>query len=113
MVICKSAKSAESCPEFRGCRIGHGLFNAIFAVLYGSALYFFWTANHFPTPKPQGKIGGHFKFLTAWDVYVQFFVSTLSVLVAVSNCSKIRAFRDWIHHGLALPYGLVRTQFTL
>lgn len=107
MVLCKANSKNASGPEFRGCRIGHGFFNLIFAALYGYSLYFFNTTPHFPTPKPQGQIGGHAKYLTSWDLYVQFAVSVLSVLVAVTNCSKIRAFRDSLHHGIAFPFGLI------
>lgn len=84
-------------------------------ISYGYSL--FWTFNHedVPTTHPNGRFGGRLKYLTYWDLWIQFItfsICLLSDLISIPNRNQsltqpfIIRLRDTLFNCLAVPIGL-------
>jgi hypothetical protein len=79
-------------------------------ITFGYSL--FWTFNHMdvPTKHPDGQYGGRLKYLTYWDLWIQFITFTICLLTdfkpnANRNTSKLIQLRDSLYNCLAFPIG--------
>jgi hypothetical protein len=85
--------------------------------MYGYSIGWINTHALAPLDRPLGQFGGAFKFFNYWDLLIQFILFTLIVYcdIFVSKSNKqpskrsnvLIKLRDIVHHGLALPVGLV------
>jgi len=85
--------------------------------LYGYAIYWMYVNLDIPSRKPQGKFAGRWKFLTYWDLIIQFVFYSMAVLTNVlilARGGKMRRsssdptqrlirYRDLFFNSLAFP----------
>ncbi|XP_076306839.1 androgen-induced gene 1 protein-like [Tachypleus tridentatus] len=87
----------------------HPTFHLSCCLLYGLAIYYYEIVLTIPPRKPQGKFAGHLKFLTYWNVILQFVVFGLCFISDVipknSVKEKLDKYKDIIFTSLALPIG--------
>ena len=53
------------------------------------------------------------RYLTCWTLYSQIAVTPLSVAVVLTGCERMTALRDYLHAGIAFPFGLTGCVATL
>ena len=83
-------------------------------ITYGYSLC--WLFVHELTPRDKGTIGGRLKFLTYWDLWIQFITFTIALICDfISNPNNTRnktkqpvivGLRNTIFNSLALPIGV-------
>ncbi|CAG2175054.1 unnamed protein product [Oppiella nova] len=79
-------------------------------IVYGYSLYWCYTNPDIPTKNPKGAIGWRYKYLTFWDLWLQFIAFSLCLLSDIlstqSKSSQIARLRDIVFNSLALPVGI-------
>jgi len=89
------------------------LLHLISVIIYGYTILWGLVHENAPTSKPIGKIGGKLKYLTYWNLWIQFITFSLCLLndLIVSpndrNYALITRIRDYSFNCLCQPIGIL------
>ncbi|CAG2107763.1 unnamed protein product [Medioppia subpectinata] len=78
-------------------------------IVFGYSLYWCYTNPDIPTKNPRGSMAWRYKYLTFWDLWLQFIAFSLCLLSDILGQQSISSgfvrLRDIVFNSLALPIG--------